>query len=142
MATERFSWGSLGIRVLAALVLVFATYNAEGYSYYHWALAPLREAAGSFNALKFLAGIVLVVAWVVFLQATRRSIGIMGAVLVTAVCGGVIWLLIDYNIVKASSTRGITRLVLFAVSVVLAVGMSWSHLSRRLSGQVDTDDIA
>jgi Family of unknown function (DUF6524) len=76
---------------------------------------------------------------VVFLQATRRSIGIMGAILVTAVCAGVIWLLIDYNVVSASSTRGITRVILIAIAVVLAVGMSWSHLSRRLTGQGDTD---
>jgi hypothetical protein len=82
---------------------------------------------------------VLIVAWVVFLQATRRSIGILGAVLVTAVCGGVIWLLIDYNVVSATSTRGITRVVLFALSVVLGVGMSWSHVSRKITGQGDTD---
>ncbi|MBL8959254.1 MAG: hypothetical protein JNJ98_05340 [Gemmatimonadetes bacterium] len=135
---ERFSWGSLGLRILAALVLVFATYNAEGWSYYHWALAPLASGAG-FNALKFLAGILLVAAWVVFLQATRRSIGIMGAILVTAVCGGVIWLLIDYNVVSATSTRGMTRVILIAIAVVLGVGMSWSHLSRRITGQGDTD---
>ncbi|MBL8981357.1 MAG: hypothetical protein JNL26_04195 [Gemmatimonadetes bacterium] len=135
---DRFSWGSLGVRILAALVLVFATYNAEGWSYYHWALAPLAAGAG-FNALKFLAGVLLIAAWVVFLQATRRSIGIMGALLVTAVCGGVIWLLIDYNVVSATSTKGITRVVLIAIAVVLAVGMSWSHLSRRITGQGDTD---
>lgn len=139
MATDRFSWGSIGVRLLAALVLVFSTYNAEGYSYYHWALAPLAGAAGSFNALKFLAGILLLVCWVVFLQAARRSIGVWGAVLVTAVCGGIIWLLIDYNVVRATSAKGITRVVLFAISVVLAVGMSWSHVSRRVTGQTDTD---
>ncbi len=127
------------LRLVAALVLVFATYNAEGVSYYHWALKPLREGAGTFNALKFLAGITLIVGWVVVLQAARRSIGILGAVLVIAVCGAVIWLLIDYNLVSASSTRGITRVVLIAVSVVLAVGMSWSHVNRRITGQSDTD---
>jgi hypothetical protein len=136
---DQFSWSGFLLRLLAALLLVFATYNAEGFSYYHWALAPLLSDAGSFNALKFLAGILLIVAWVVFLQAARRSIGVMGAILITAVCGGVIWLLIDYNVVRAGSTKGITRVVLFAVSIVLAVGMSWSHLSRRISGQSDTD---
>jgi Family of unknown function (DUF6524) len=135
---DRFTWGSLGARTVAALVLVFLTYNAEGWSYYHWAVAPLATGTG-FNALKFLAGILLLVAWVVFLQATRRSIGVVGAVLVTAVCGGVIWLLIDYNVVSASSTKGMTRVVLIAVAVVLGVGMSWSHLSRRITGQADTD---
>lgn len=139
MASDRFSWSSLGLRLLAALLLVFATYNAEGVSYYHWALQPLRESAGSFNALKFLAGILLVVGWVVMLQAARRSIGILGAAMVIAVCGGVIWLLIDYNVVSAHSARGITRVVLIAVAVVLAVGMSWSHVNRRITGQSDTD---
>ncbi len=135
---DRFTWGSLGIRILAALVLVFATYNAEGWSYYHWALAPLGQGGG-FNALKFLAGVALLATWVVFLQAARRSIGIGGAVLVTAVCAGVIWLLIDYNVVSAASTKGMTRIALIAVAVVLAVGMSWSHVSRRITGQADTD---
>jgi len=136
---DRFSWSGFFLRLLSALVLVFATYNAEGMSYYHWALAPLAEDAGTFNALKFLAGIVLVVAWVVFIQAARRSIGLLGAVLVTTVCAGVIWLLIEYDVVSASSPKGVTRVVLFAVSIVLAVGLSWSHVSRRITGQSDTD---
>jgi hypothetical protein len=139
VAFDQFSWGGLLLRLVAALVLVFATYNAEGVSYYHWALKPLRDSASSFNALKFMAGILLIVGWVVMLQAARRSIGILGAVLVVAVCGGIIWLLIDYNVMSAQSARGITRVVLTAVAVVLAVGMSWSHVNRRLTGQADTD---
>jgi hypothetical protein len=63
----------------------------------------------------------------------------MGAALVAAICGGVIWLLISSGIVSANSGRGIARVVLIAISLVLAVGMSWSHLSRRLTGQADTD---
>ncbi len=137
-----FSWGSFGIRILAALVLVFCTYNAEGWSYYHWAIAPLASSAGSFTAIKFLAGVLLLAAWVVFLQAARRSIGAAGAILVIAICGGVIWLLIDLDVVSARSSRGITRVVLIAVALVLAVGMSWSHLSRRMTGQADTDVVS
>ena len=139
MASDSLSWGGVIIRILAAAVLVFATYNPEGYSYYHWALAPMVQDLKSFDAVKFLAGTVLVVGWVVYLQATRRSMGWMGALLVTAVCGGVIWLLIDRNVVTAQSGRGIAHVVLIAVSVVLGIGMSWSHFSRRLSGQTDTD---
>ena len=142
MTTDRFSWGNIAARFVAALALVFATYNAEGQSYYHWAIQPLIDNLGGFNAIKFLAGIVLVAAWVIFLQATRRSIGVLGALLVTAVCGGVIWLLIDYNVVSATSSKGITRVVLFAIAVVLTVGMSWSHFSRRLTGQTDTDIVS
>ncbi|HEX6942212.1 MAG TPA: DUF6524 family protein [Gemmatimonadaceae bacterium] len=139
MATESITWSGVLVRLLASLVLVFLTWNAEGWSYYHWTIQPLLDGAGNFSALKFLAGMLLIAAWVVFLQATRRSIGIMGAVLVAAIAGGVIWLLISSGIVSANSGKGIARVVLIGVSLILAVGMSWSHMSRRITGQADTD---
>jgi hypothetical protein len=139
MAAETISWSGILLRWLASLILVFLTWNAEGWSYYHWTIQPLLEGAGSFSAVKFLAGMLLIAAWVVFLQATRRSIGIKGAALVAAIAGGVIWLLISSGIVSANSGRGMARVVLIGVSLILAVGMSWSHLSKRLTGQADTD---
>ena len=139
MAAETISWSGILLRWLASLILVFLTWNAEGWSYYHWTIQPLLEGAGSFSAVKFLASMLLIAAWVVFLQATRRSIGIMGAALVAAIAGGVIWLLISSGIVSANSGRGMARVVLIGVSLILAVGMSWSHLSKRLTGQADTD---
>lgn len=139
MAADSISWAGILLRWVAALILVFLTWNAEGWSYYHWAIQPLLEGAGNFSALKFLAGMLLIAGWVVFLQATRRSIGIMGAALVAAIAGGVIWLLISSGIVSANSGRGMARVVLIGVSLILAVGMSWSHLSKRLTGQADTD---
>jgi hypothetical protein len=139
MAADSISWGGILLRWLASLILVFLTWNAEGWSYYHWTVQPFLDGAGNFSALKFLAGMLLIAAWVVFLQATRRSIGIMGAALVAAIAGGVIWLLISSGIVSANSGRGMARVVLIGVSLILAVGMSWSHLSKRLTGQADTD---
>ena len=40
-----------------------------------------------------------------------------------------------------TSSRAIAHLVLIAVSLVLAIGMSWSHVSRKMSGQMDTDNV-
>jgi hypothetical protein len=129
------------LRALAALVLVFATYNPEGYSYFHWAIAPLSSGVQTAGpaSVKFLAGLALLAGWAVFLNATRRSIGLGGAVIVLAISGGLVWLLLDFGVVSASSGRGLTHVVLFCTAMLLAVGMSWSHLSRRLSGQVDMD---
>ncbi|MBL0938757.1 MAG: hypothetical protein IBJ03_07670 [Gemmatimonadaceae bacterium] len=135
------SFGGIAARAFAALVLVFATYNPEGVSFYHWAIAPMRTgvATSGPTSLKFLAGLALLGGWAVFLNATRRSIGLGGALLVLAISGGLVWLLIDVGIVSASSSRGITHVVLICTALLLAVGMNWSHLSRRLSGQVDMD---
>ena len=135
------SIGGIALRALAALILVFATYNPEGKSFYHWAVAPLIDGTPSAGpaSVKFLMGIALAACWVVFLTATRRSIGIAGSALVLAVCGGLVWMLLDLGLVSASSARGITYVVLICTALLLAVGMSWSHMSRKLSGQVDMD---
>ena len=135
------SIGGIALRALAALILVFATYNPEGKSFYHWAVAPLIDGTPSAGpaSVKFLMGIALAACWVVFLTATRRSIGIAGSALVLAVCGGLVWMLLDLGLVSASSARGITYVVLICTALLLAVGISWSHVSRKLSGQVDMD---
>lgn len=142
MPSNQISIGGVALRVLLAAILVFATFNPEGYSYYHWAIAPLVRGDVAFDPLKFLAGVVLLAGWVVFLQATRRSIGPLGALLVAAITGGVIWFLIERRLMTASSGRGMAHVILIVLSIILGVGMSWSHFSRRISGQSDTDVVS
>ncbi len=133
--------GGIVLRAVAALVLVFATYNPDGFSYYHWAIEPMIDGSTSSGAasLKFLAGIALLAGWVVFLTATRRSIGFAGSILVLAIASGLVWLLLDFGMMSARTTRGMTYVVLVCTGLLLAVGMSWSHVSRKISGQVDMD---
>jgi hypothetical protein len=140
---DGITWGGVLGRFASALVLVHATYNPERFSFYHWAIAPLvrGEGGGGQGALKLIAGVLLLIGWVIFLQATRRSLGITGALLVSVLGGAIIWLLIQWHVLSPSSLTAITHLVLIVLSVVLAVGMSWSIVSRRLSGQMDTDDV-
>jgi len=138
--------GASGViaRVLATLVLVYATFNPTGRSYFHWVVAPLLglgQPSGGSSALKFLAGVVLAIGWIVVVQATRRSIGITGAVLALALCGGLIWLLVEQHVVSPSGSAAIAHIALIAIGLVLGAGMSWSFLSRRLTGQVDTDQL-
>ena len=136
--------GILG-RFLGALVLVYGTFNPEGYSYFHWAINPVfrgqMEAARAELPVKLLVGLILLGVWVFLIQTTRRSIGWKGAILILAIIGTLIWALIDWHVFSPESSRAIGHLVLVGLAIVLGLGMSWSHLSRRLSGQVDTDDI-
>ncbi|MDX2059987.1 MAG: DUF6524 family protein [Gemmatimonadales bacterium] len=136
--------GVLG-RFLASLVLVYGTFNPEGYSYFHWAIAPLvhgdTATAGQSVPVKVLVALLLVGLWAFSIQTARRSIGWKGAILVLGIIGALVWALIDWQVLNPNSSRAIGHVVLVALAVVLALGMSWSHLSRKLSGQVDTDDI-
>ena len=53
------NFGGIALRALAALALVFATYNPEGKSFYHWAVSPLihGETMTGPASVKFLAGL-------------------------------------------------------------------------------------
>ena len=147
MAKPGLSWGGIGLRLVAALLLVYATYNPQGISFFHWAIQPKTGETGiagilhGFTPLKAFAGLALIAAWVVFLQAAQRSLGAGGAILVVGLFACTIWAMIYYGMISPTSSKAIAHMILIAVSLVLAIGMSWSHISRRLSGQQDTDNV-
>ena len=137
MSYKPITWSGIGLRFLFALVLVLATYNPEEYSYYHWGIENITD----FSVLKLFIGIVLLIGWVIFIRATLRSLGAIGLILALGFFGTLIWLIVDYGIIPADSPRVITYLVLIVASAILTTGMSWSHLRRRWSGQLDVDDV-
>ena len=143
MQDERIGGAGMFARVVAALALVYGTYNPEGISYYHWTILPLvrGEGVASLGAGKVVVGLLLLIGWTVFLKATRRSIGLVGAALVLALGGALIWLLVEQGVIAPRGVRAISHLALVIVSLVLAIGLSWSALSRRLTGQMDTDEV-
>ena len=55
--------------------------------------------------------------------------------------GTIVWLVIDRGWLEADDVQMITYLGLFLLSAILATGMSWSHIRRRMSGQLDVDEI-
>jgi hypothetical protein len=132
MATEFTASGFLA-RWLFAAVLVFGTYNPSEYSYFHW----IWGKGTNIGPVIALAGVVLLIAWIVFLKATLESLGLLGIILGGALFGCVIWWLIDIGLLSLDSTAALTWIILLVLSLTLAAGMSWSHIRRRLTGQVD-----
>ncbi len=135
MARNDFNFAGFLVRLAFALALVLLTFNPSGYSWFHWMTGddPM--------VYKAAAGIVLLIGWVMFLRATWNSLGALGTILAIAFFGIVIWLFIEWGFFSLDDATVIQWIVLFVVSGVLAVGMSWSHVRRRLSGQYDTDEI-
>ena len=126
-------------RVIASIVLVLITFNPSGYSYFHWAREALSGEGA--RALHYFVGVILLVGWAIFVIATSRSLGFLGTVLSAAVIGTGIWLLADIGVVQAGSATAITWLSLVALAILLAVGLSWAHIWRRLSGQLEVDEV-
>jgi len=125
------------LRLLFALLLVMLTYNPSGYSYTHW----LQNSFSNIEPLLVLAGLSLVIGWVVYIRATLRSLGLIGLILALLFFGVIIWLLIDWGWLGMENINAMSWVILILISAVLAVGMSWSHIRRKLSGQVDADDV-
>lgn len=139
MAIRQFTFGSFLGRALLAAFLVFATYNPSGYSFYHWLTDAIRD--NTIGPVIALAGIALLIGWVFYLNATFDSLGVIGLVLSTAFFATIIWLFVDWGLISTESNHIMSYLILVVLSLVLAVGMSWSHIRRRMSGQLDVNDV-
>ncbi len=131
------TWSGFLLRFLAAFILVFTTYNPSEYSYYHWVSRNLSEP----TPMMALAGIVLLIGWTIYLRATARSLGIFGLLLAAAFFGAVFWLAIDWGLLAVDNVTAMTYIVLVIMCGILAVGISWSHIRRRMTGQVDVDEV-
>ncbi len=130
--------GRLPAALGVALALVLVTFNPTRWSYASWLL---EDWPGGNLPIKALAGVVLLILWVIFLRATWRSIGALGLVLAALFFGAVLWVLVDYDLLDPRQPHLMTWITLAVVATILATGMSWSHVRRRLSGQVDVDDV-
>ncbi len=143
MALHKITWQGVLIRFIVALVLVFCTYNPHGYSYFDWVqsfLNPVGEDKTSLPLL-LLAGIVLIIVWTIYIRATMRSLGMFGLILAVAFFAVLLWLVIAFGLVSIENTTVITDLILVVFSGVLATGITWSHMRRRITGQSDVDDV-
>ncbi len=118
-----------------ALVLVFATWNPSGYSYADWLMQSFPKITSD---LAF-AGVVLLIGWVMFLHATLVSLGLLGIVLAAAFFGTLTWLFFDQGWISPDN-EVVTYVALVVLAAILSLGMGWSHVWRRLSGQIEIDD--
>lgn len=132
-----FDAGSFLGRWVFAAALVFGTYNPTDYSYLSWVFS----ANATFGPVLALVGVLLLIGWIIFLRATFMSMGWLGIILGAAFFSCLIWLLVDLGWLNINAPGTISWLALLLLSVLLAVGMSWSHIRRRLTGQFDVDDV-
>ena len=124
-------------RWIFAFGLLAATYNPTELNFSRWAVGNWETSL----PLTLFLGLVLLVGYIIYLRATLRSIGLFGMLLILAVAGTFLWVLYDYGWINLSNPTVNTWIGLGALSLVLSVGLSWSIVRRRLSGQLDVDDV-
>jgi hypothetical protein len=126
-------------RFLAALVLVLLTYNPSGESAFHWVTAAI--GAREFGPMHLLLIGALLVGWAIYWIATWRALGTLGVTLAVIVFGAIIWLLYDIGLLHSKSVTAVTWISLIGFAAVLAIGVSWSHVWRRITGQINVEDV-
>ncbi len=125
------------LRWVFAFVLLAATFNPTEYNYVDW----VRTYGGANLSVAVLVGLILGIGYIIYLRATLRSIGALGMFLVLALVGASLWVLYDLGVLRLDNPSMNLWLALGALSFVLGVGLSWSHVRRALSGQSDMDDV-
>jgi hypothetical protein len=132
---ENFNFVGVLVRWLLSFVLVLLTFNPTGYSFIHWL------AEGEATPAKAVAGVALLIAWIIFVRSTLQSIGVLGVVLCGLLFAALVWLFASWNWLDLHSQSALTWLGLLLISFVLAAGLSWAHIRKRLSGQATVDEI-
>lgn len=120
-----------------AFGLLAATYNPTQFNYNRW----MTTRGGENLSIAVLCGLVLVIGYIIYMRATLRSIGAVGMALVLGVVGAMLWVAFDMGWMNFENPTANTWIALVALSFVLGIGLSWSHVRRRLSGQSDMDDV-
>jgi hypothetical protein len=132
---SRISWSGVLGRWLVALTVVLLTYNPTGHSFYHWAMRDFSNL----TALKALAGALLLAGWVICVRTALNSLGAVGLLLSALVLGAPVWVLVDYRILDPHEPSLVSWISLVAIGTILGIGLSWSLLRTRATGQVEVD---
>lgn len=137
-SAESFGLGEFAIRVIGSLLMVLATWNPSGYSFVDWLFDAW--SADALDAIHAFVGVVLLIGWVILVRATFNSLGMLGLVLGAMLLAVTVWLLFDLGVLSGGSTSFYGWVASVCLALLLAIGLSWSYVWKRLTGQVDVDE--
>lgn len=124
------------IRWAFAFGLLASTFNPTQYNYARWSWANYPNEM----PMTVLLGLLLVIGYIIYLRATLHSIGMLGMFLVSSVVAALCWVLYDRGLLSLTNSSLNVWIGIFALSVVLGIGLSWSFVRRAMSGQVDVSE--
>lgn len=125
------------LRWIFAFLLVALTYNPTDFNYVRW----VSQNFSAQMPLAILLGLLLALGYMIYIAATLRSIGVIGIAFIAAIFGVAVWFFSDLGFLTLSNRDLNLWLGILALSLILGVGLSWSILRQKLSGQATVDQV-
>jgi Mg/Co/Ni transporter MgtE len=82
-------------------------------------------------------GVVLLIGWSVSLRTVFVSLGWLGVILGVALLAALAWVFVDQKWLDLDTPSSVAWLALLILGTVLGIGLSWSLIRARLTGQVE-----
>jgi hypothetical protein len=123
--------GGILVRTLTCFLLVFATWNPTGYSYVSWA----RHSPWATAPEIATAGALLLALHILFTRIAWLSLGADGVSAALAILVAGLFTLSEFGLVDLWQRQSWVYALLMGFSLVLAIGVTWSLLKRRIVGQ-------
>jgi hypothetical protein len=83
--------------------------------------------------------VALLIGWVICLRTAFVALGWLGVILGLALLGTLVWLLVDQKWIDPNYPSALAWVALVILGAVLGVGLSWSLIRARATGQVEVD---
>lgn len=122
------------VRMMAVLLLVAATYNPSGYSWYHW----VEQTGTEHWITKLFTFFVLISGYIVCVNATIRSLGLILGIPFVLLIVTMVWLAADHGWIDLSNWLHRTLVIQGSLVLLLGTGTSFSIIRYRLAGQMDS----
>ena len=72
-------------------------------------------------------------------KRSYAGLWLLGATLL--VLGAMVWVLVEQSLLDLTQPNVTSWIALVVLALVLGIGMSWSLVRRRLTGQIDVDSV-
>lgn len=123
-------WGWLTLLT----VLCYAVWNPWGNSISKMMIGDAELST------KLLVGVVLVIVFGIFINATYRALGKVGLSLYLIFLGAIFYFLIDHQILDPNNLSAIKYVAPFLIALLLAIGSQGAKIYRSITGRVAVED--
>ena len=119
------------VRVLTCFLLVFATWNPTGYSFVAWVRTSATATAPEIAA----AGTLLLALHIMFARIAWVALGFDGTWAALAIMFAGTLTLHELDVIDLWQGAAWQYVLLSMFAMLLAIGLCWSLLKRRIVGQ-------